>query len=125
MSQYNFTDFYILHKDHPRFEQIQMVEDEPVRVILQKYEMILFTNKGDLLGDPNFGGNLPEYLHETKLSSQYIEGILKAQISDYIPELEDVNYTLRVEFIKDTERYQEVMLIYFKVKDYEVYASVI
>jgi hypothetical protein len=25
--------------------------------------MILFTNRGELLGDPNFGGDLLRYLH--------------------------------------------------------------
>jgi hypothetical protein len=86
--------------------------------------MILFTNKGDLLGDPNFGANLEELLHETRLSAEVIEGDIKAQIADYIPEIDRIEYDLKVEFFEDPERYQEYMVIGFKIKDFEVFASV-
>ena len=45
---FNFTDFYIEYPGHPRFRDLQIIEDDVVRIILQKWEMILFTNKGEL-----------------------------------------------------------------------------
>ena len=44
----DFTDFYIEYPGHPRFRDLQIIEDDVVRIILQKWEMILFTNKGEL-----------------------------------------------------------------------------
>jgi hypothetical protein len=41
-----------------------------------------------------------------------------------ITELNDIDYSLKVEFYEDGERYQEIMVIGFKIKDYEVYARV-
>jgi hypothetical protein len=120
----NFIDFYIGYPGHPRFRQPELIEDDVIRVIIQKYEMIIFTNKGELLADPNFGADLPALLHETRLSATYIEGDIRAQIADYIPEIDSIEYELKVEFFDDPERHQEYMVIGFKIKDFEVFASV-
>ena len=120
----SFIDFYIGYPGHPRFKTPDIIEDDVIRVIIQKYEMIIFTNKGDLLGDPNFGANLEELLHETRLSAEVIEGDIKAQIADYIAEIDGIDYDLKVEFFEDPERFQEYMVIGFKIKDFEVFASV-
>jgi hypothetical protein len=124
MADINFIDFYIGYPGHPRFREPEIIEDDVIRVIVQKYEMIIFTNKGELLGDPNFGADLPSLLHETRLSAEAIEGDIRAQISDYIEEIDGIEYGLTVEFFEDPDRYQEYMVITFNLKDYEVYASV-
>ena len=60
----NILDFYILYPGHPRYESANLIEDDLIRIVVQKYEMIIFTIKGDVLGDPNFGASLEElYLH--------------------------------------------------------------
>jgi hypothetical protein len=124
MASFNFIDFYIGYPGHPRFREPELIEDDVIRVIIQKYEMVIFTNKGELLGDPNFGADLPLLLYETRLSAEAIEGDIRAQIADYIPEVDGIDYDLKVEFFEDPERYQEYMVIGFKIKDFEVFASV-
>lgn len=119
-----FIDFYIGYPGHPRFRSPELIEDDVVRVIVQKYEMILFTNKGDLFADPSFGADLYLLLHETRLSAAAIENDIKGQIDKYIPEISNVDYFLLVEFFEDPERHQEYMEITFRINDYEVYASV-
>lgn len=120
----NFTDFYIGYPGHPRFVNLEVIEDDVIRVVLQKYEMLLFTNKGDVFGEPNLGCNLEELLYETKLSADYIEGDIISQINEYIPEIMNLDYNLSVKFYEDPERYQDWMEITFQIKDYEVYAIV-
>ena len=120
----DFTDFYIEYPGHPRFRDLQIIEDDVIRIILQKWEMILFTNKGELFFEPNFGGDLEKLLHETRLSSETVEGDLKGQINSYISELNTVPYTLRVTFYEDPERYQEYMEVYFSLADYDIYAVI-
>lgn len=123
-SNFNFIDFYILYLGHPNYIPLELIEDDVVKVIIQKYHMIIFTNKGEVLGEPNFGGNLTELLHETKLSSESIKGELMAQIADYIPEIDSMNYELTVNFYDDPENYQEYMEINFTINGYEVYATI-
>lgn len=117
---FNFTDFYIGYPGHPRFKESALIEDDVVRVIVQKYEMILFTNKGEVFGDPNFGANLEELLHETKLSAETIESEINGQIASYIAEIKGLDYTLTVSFFDDPERHQQYMEVYFQIKEYEV-----
>ena len=124
MANFNFTDFYLGYPGHPRFRDMALIEDDTIRVIVQKWEMILFTNKGEVFGDYDFGGDLHYYLHETRLSGDTIKSDLVGQINSYIPEIKDIPYTLEVSFFEDPERFQECMEIFFKIRDLDVYLVV-
>lgn len=124
MSNFSFADFYLGYPGHPRFRDKALIEDDAIRVIVQKWEMILFTNKGEVFCDPEFGGDLPYYLHQTRLSESSIEDDLREQISIYISELNNVPYVLKVSFFEDPERYQEYMEVFFQVRDLDVYLVV-
>jgi hypothetical protein len=122
MANFDFSDFYIKYPGHPNFTDTEIIEDEIVKVIVQKYEMIIFTNKGELFGDPNFGTDLETFLHKTKVSSRYVEKLINEQIAEYIPELNGIKYELSVSFSPNPETYSDIMMIDFKIKDYEVNA---
>ena len=121
---FNFSDFYISYPGHPNFNNSELVEDDIIRVIIQKYEMIIFTNKGELFGDLNFGADLLELLNETRLSSETIESDIKKQITEYIEEIAGMNYTLKVTFYEDPDRYQEYMEVLFQISEYDVFAVI-
>ena len=120
----DFKDHYIGYLGHPRFIVNKIIEDDVIRVIIQKYEMLLFTNKGDLLGDSNFGCDLQKLLFETRISRNGVRSIIIDQIELYIQEIKGVRYVLAVEFSTDPENFQEVMEINFTIADYEVYSFV-
>lgn len=124
MATFNFSDFYISYPGHPRFNDKELIEDEVVKVIVQKYEMIVFTNKGEVLGDPNFGADLPRLLFETKVSASFVEKDIRDQINQYIPEISTIPYELSVSFYQDPENYQDVMEIFFKISEYDVILTV-
>ena len=124
MAELDFKDHYIGYVGHPRFVVNKIVEDDLIRVIIQKYEMILFTNKGDLLGDPDFGCDLPRLLFQTKVSAQGVKKIILQQIQKYITELSNTNFGLQATFFQDPENYQDVLQIDFQLADYEVYALI-
>jgi hypothetical protein len=124
MANYNFIDFYIGYPGHPRFRDPELIEDDLVRVIVQKYEMIIFTNKGEVLCEPNFGADLTLLLHETRLSATAIEAEIRAQIADYIPEIEGIEFEVLVEFFDHPTRHLEYMVINFQIAGYQVLATV-
>jgi phage baseplate assembly protein W len=124
MAEFDFKDFYIGYEGHPRFTINKIITDDIIRVIVQKYEMILFTNKGELFGDPNFGADLTKLLFETKISAQAVKSIIVSQINTYITELQNTSYTLEVTFQQDPENYQDVMLVDFTLSDYEIKAII-
>jgi hypothetical protein len=124
MPAFDYTDFYILYEGHPRYDPIEIIEDEVLNVIVQKYEMILFTNQGEVLCEPNLGANLLELLYETKVSASTVKETLNSQIQRYIPEIGNIPYYLDVVFAQDPYSFQDVMFTRFQIKDVEVYAQI-
>jgi hypothetical protein len=120
MAEFDFRDHYIGYKGHPRFIVNKIIEDDAIRVIIQKLEMVLFTNKGELLGKPDFGCDLEKILFETRIARTEVLQTIIQQINEYIPELSSINYGLDVQFSEDPENFQEYMYIFFTISDYEV-----
>lgn len=120
MAAFDYTDFYILDSSFNKFNDTELIEDDLIRLIIQKYQVLVFTNKGDVLGDVNLGTDLLELLYETKLSSGPIQEKIDQQINAYIPEISSTPYDLRVVFEQDPENFQEIMFISFKLDEFEI-----
>jgi phage baseplate assembly protein W len=124
MAEFDFRDFYIGYEGHPRFTINRIITDDAVRVIIQKYEMLIFTNKGEVMGDPDFGCDLEKLLHETSISAEATQNLINEQIIKYIPEIINIDYTLEVTFEEDPENYQDVMIINFAIGENEINAVI-
>ena len=115
---FDYVDFYIKNETDLSYNPGQLVEEDIISVILQKYRLILFTNKGELLGDPNFGADLELLLYQTKVSDNYVRDVLIDQINTYIAELAGMEYSIQVVFTKDINNYYDIMFIYFKLNKF-------
>lgn len=86
--------------------------------------MILMTNKGEVMGDPDFGANLEEILNETNVSQYYVKEIIDNQISTYIPEILGTSYDLNVYFAQDPENYRDIMFVNLKISEYNIVTQI-
>lgn len=120
MAAIDYTDFYILDKNFTAFNDTDLIEDDLVKIIVQKYQMVIFTNNGDVLGDYNFGGNLEQLLYETKVSAETVKEYIGRQIMTYIPEAMTTSFSIDVDFQEDPENFQDIMFIYFSISEYEI-----
>lgn len=111
MEGVDFKDIYIGYEGHPAYQERVLVTDDPVRIIIQKYEMLLFTNKGDVLGEPDMGCDLERLLWQTRLSAESIEKRINEQVVTYIPEIKSVPYTISVEITEHPTKHIEIMII--------------
>lgn len=118
MPQADIRDFNIRGKGHPKYSSTRVIEDRTIEFVVQKLENLLFTNKGDVMGDPDFGANLEYYLWTTNVPVAKIEAEIKNQITQYIPELNQMQYTLSVEIYEGTVR--DILQLNFKIKDSKV-----
>lgn len=123
MASFDFTDFYIIYRGHPKYTPGEVNESELIDVIVQKYEVLLFTNKGEVMGDPNFGASLPELVFQTKVSGDFVKKKINEQIQSYIPELYSINYSLDVVFVQDPENFQDIMFVNLKFADRDIYSQ--
>lgn len=118
MASADIKDFTVRYKGHPRYNSSQIIEDRPIEFIIQKIEMILYTNKGEILDDPDFGCNLEYYLWSTKVPVTKIQKDIQNQINEYIPELNTINYNLDVNVFEGTVR--DILRININIQDTEI-----
>ena len=114
----NTTDFNVRGTNHPRYNQYRITEERRIELLLQKLETCLMTNKGEVLGDPNFGCDLEYYLWKTDASKETIKTIIYEQVNKYIPELLDYNFKAEIELYEGT--YRDIMFINITIKNSEV-----
>jgi len=108
-----FKSFYIKYPGHPGYNSKKLVEDEVTGILVNKVEMILFTNKGEVYGQPTLGADLYNYLHKTSVSSDFVKSEIEEQIKEFIPELTNLMYKLDVTILPGTV--QDLMLINFEL----------
>lgn len=111
-------DLVIRYDGHPKYISDKIIEDDEVEVIVQKLEMILFTNKGEVFGDLNLGANLEYYLWQTNVSEVNIKRIVEEQIEIYIPELIVIGYTLDLYLYEGDVR--DILNLDFVIRGYNV-----
>lgn len=117
MALNDVKDLVIRYDGHPRYVVNKIVEDDDIEVIVQKLEMILFTNENDVIGD-SVGIGLEYYLWQTRVSISTIESKVNEQVTKYIPELEQIGYSLSINIFEGT--YRDIMYLNFIIRGYNI-----
>jgi len=118
MALKDVKDFVIRYPGHPKYDPNRIIEDDEVEVIVQKLEMLLFTNKGEVLGDLNIGINLEYYLWQTNVTTGNLKNLVEEQISTYIPELINIGYDFSLDLYQGTVR--DILNLNFIIKGYNI-----
>ena len=114
----DFKDFYIRYPGHTKYVPNKMIQDDTIEVVVQKLEMLLFTQTGELFGDIGFGSDLEYYLWQTDIPSNDLRNLITTQISNYIPELEQIGYTLKINIFEGTV--QDILVLDFVIKGFNI-----
>jgi len=118
IKQGDFKDLYLRWDGHPKYSSRRIIEEDPVEVIVQKLEMVLYTNKGDVIGDTEFGSDLIYYLWQTELANDNLKQVIIEQINTYIPELAQIGYDFNLELFEGTVR--DILYLNFVIKGYNI-----
>lgn len=92
----DISDIYIKNKTDAFYKENKVEATTFLDTVIAKIYMILMTNKGDVLGDANFGADIPLYLWKTKFPATTIKDNIKEQFEEYIPELSGNDYRINV-----------------------------
>lgn len=112
----DYKDIYIKYEGHPRFHSNRIIEDDVVETIVQKLEMILFSDKGSLIGSPEFGCNLEYFLWETKVPANDLKFLISNQINFFVPELNTLGYDFNLELYEGS--FRDILYLNFVIKGY-------
>ena len=104
--------------EHPKYDDEQIVETSIIEVIVQKLEMVLYSNKGDVWGVPELGCDLEFYLWKTNISNDNIREIIVDQIDQFVPELNVIGYDLELELYEGVIR--DVLYINITIRGYNI-----
>jgi hypothetical protein len=111
-------NFYVTWQGHPRYKEGQIVVEDPIMNVIQKIELLLFTDKGSYIGDLDLGCDLSFYIWNTTVSAEYIQGVIEEQFNKYIPELSGMNHTLEA-YIMEGELL-DILVVDITIDDYAV-----
>ena len=70
--------------------------------LVQQIKMTLLTNKGEIIGMPNYGVSLETQIFTLELNNKSLEKVIKNQISLYVPEAQKHGFRCNVKFYKGT-----------------------
>lgn len=82
----NVRDFYMRSESDPRFVPDQIEVYDELEACLTQVKMTLFTNKGEVLGEPEFGLSIEKYLFEFDVDPFELTKEAQIEIDTYIPE---------------------------------------
>lgn len=98
-------EFYIKNIGDPKYQSDKLQQDNEISMLLTQIETVLFTRKGDVLGLPDFGANLEDYVYEFQYNNYQIKTIVTRQISRYVPLASKYNVQVDVDFSEESDRY--------------------
>lgn len=77
-------DYYMREEGDPKFQQGKIETTDEIEELVNQIKMILLTNKGEVLGEPNFGVEIEKYLFEFDVDPFGLAGAASAQVGEYI-----------------------------------------
>lgn len=97
------SDFYTRDDSHKSYNNDILEINDELSDLIIKIEQILFTKKGEVLGNPDFGCNLDDLVFSQILNASYIENAINEQIYKYCTSYAKFNVKVRVSFFKPND----------------------
>ena len=82
----NIRDFYMRVEADPRFRPDQIEVYDDVESCINQVKMTLLTRKGEVLGEPNFGLQVEQYLFDFELDPNSLSEEAQSQVQAYVTE---------------------------------------
>jgi len=92
-------DLYFKLPSDTVYDPFSIEEESALETFLQQVDMILTTTKGSVLGDPEFGLSLDQYLWSFSGGSSSVKQQIEQQILNYIYMENPISYEISVNFI--------------------------
>jgi hypothetical protein len=97
-------EFYVKTIGDPNFDAEQMQADEDIQMLLTQIETLIFTNKGEVIGNADFGLNIEDYVYSFRYNDTMLQNMIENAIYTYVPLSYKYPVSVRVEFTSETER---------------------
>ena len=92
-------EFYVKNIDEPNYNSKEMQLDAELELLLTQISTMLFTRKGEVLGEPNFGANLEDYVYELRYNDYQLKTVIDNQLNEYIPLASKYSVDVNIEVV--------------------------
>jgi hypothetical protein len=110
-------DFYIRPEGDPAFRPEQLEVYDELESALQQIKMTLFTKKGEVLGEPEFGLEVEKYLFEFTIDPFALTKEAGGQINKYVGEARKRNITVKPASYNDATSNREIFVLLIDVPE--------
>lgn len=113
-----YREIYFRDISDPKYNPRILESDNKLENLISKIKMILYTRKGEVLGEPDLGMNLDDYLFETNYNEMQIKNLFFAQIEKFIPELNE--YKIDCEVGIRREEYHHMIVLSISIDNIKI-----
>lgn len=106
------SEIYCKLTTDPFYEADRLEVSNEIEALIEKIRMLMLTKKGEVLGEPDFGVDLEQYIFETFFDRGSIINEIHDQFFRYIPEAKRFNLTATVNTTKGEYRDQIVVDVF-------------
>tara|TARA_B100000900_G_C20598020_1_gene724245 strand:- start:60 stop:416 length:357 start_codon:yes stop_codon:yes gene_type:complete len=93
-------ELYINNYEDPNYDENIIHTGDEIKALMTQIETILFTNKGEVIGNHDFGASLEDMIYDFQWNEQQIVSEINHQLEDYCPLADKYNVQVSVEFTK-------------------------
>jgi hypothetical protein len=104
-------DFYLRTSEDPQFEESRLEISDDLESAIQQIKMTLFTNKGEVLGDIDFGVDIEKYLFEYSIDPEGIANEANMQINKYAGEVKKRKITVTPTTYADSVSNRDIFVL--------------
>lgn len=113
----NLRDFYIKRQVDPAFNATQVEVYDETESLLQQLRMTLYTKKGEVLGEPDFGIEVEKYLFEFTIDPFKLTKEASGQINKYVGEARKRTIGVRPATYSDTKANRDIFVLLIDVPE--------
>lgn len=111
----NVRDFYMRSEDDPKFREDQIEVYDEIEACINQIKMTLLTRRGQVLGEPDFGLELDNYLFDFELNPFGLSDDAHAQIYTYVSEAKKRKITVDPNYTRD-EKDRKIYVLRFTIE---------
>lgn len=98
-------EFYVKDIGEPNYQPDKIQQDAELSMLLTQIETVLFTRKGQVLGNPEFGANLEDYVYSFRYNDYMIKKVLVEQLNMFVPLAQKYNVDVGVDFVENSDHH--------------------
>ena len=97
-------DLYLRDPSDPFYQSDTLEVNDELQMLIGQLKMMLFTNRGEVLGAPDFGADLENQLFSLNLNEFSVKSALRDQVMKFIPLGAQYQVDFDVKFARGTAR---------------------